>query len=371
MSIKLEFTRYPGCCQITMTTVVILALPGANGYIFLEMIDNLLPHRICQTREKIRKAIARLKGSTGSGQPAARFGSKRAGIDQLLADLKPLAESYNPGQKESFELLWLVEEVAAGFPKKALAAAVWWSVIIPVLKRAGLDRTLSEPPGEGRTAPDESPLAYNHLFLPPPASRTLKLLGTQMVGRSGAEDDLGQCFPVFDLPAPNRMLIPAAARADDRPGAGVVYYLVEDEGLSLETGPVSKWPFPFRPAKCRMSSRKVSTRKIEPILDLRRDQFQAGLEDYFLMLAAVFSGWARAGWQGLVRKKQSGHFSPELDTEISFLATEIGLLQHKLLHLSHRRSFSGCRFGKVEKLCLKGLHLASRAWRHSLACFLE
>ncbi|NPV82572.1 MAG: hypothetical protein HPY46_03175 [Candidatus Aminicenantes bacterium] len=331
----------------------------------LIMIDSHLPSRICQARAKIREMSSCFDESHGSSWPGVRPGLEPAEIGTWLDRLAPLAESFKPGHKKSVELLWLVEELAAGFPSTTLRAVVWWGVIIPVLDKAGLGRVQIEPSPEAWTTTEKPVLAYNHLFLPPPTSRTFKLVGTRMVGRSGTEDQPGQYFPVFDLPADKRILIPAAGRAENRPAPGLEYYLVEDESLSLEPGPVGAGQFPFRPAVCRRGREEVSARKIEPILNLTVEEFQTRLETYFLLLSAVFSGWARAGWQGLVRRKQAGNFSPELDTEISFLATEIGRLQHGLFHLSRSRFIpGGCYSRKVEKLCLKGLHLASRAWRH-------
>ncbi len=331
----------------------------------LIMIENLLPSRISEARARIRETVVRIYEGQGSGRSWPRPASERAEIGQWLSRLEPLSESFKPGQKKSAELLWLAEELAAGFPKTTLEAAVWWALIVPVLKKAGLDRELSEQPGAGRTWPDGLSLAYNHLFLPLPASRTLKLLETWLAERRGVNDQRGRYFLVFDLPASKRILVPATIRPENRPAAGVVYYLVVDEGLNLESCPAGQSAFPFRPAVCRKNSEKVLSRQVEPILSLTAERFQAGLETYYLLLSAVFSGWARAGWQGLVRKKQSGHFSPDLDTEISFLATEIGRLQHGLFHLSQSRSIpADCHSRKVEKLCLLGLHLASRAWRH-------
>ncbi len=334
---------------------------------FLKMIDSLLPPGISQTREKIRAAVARLKESRGSGRSPARTEPEPEAIGPLLSIPEATIESFKPGRKKSGELLWLLEELAAGFPEAALEAVVWRALIFPVLKKAGLDRTLPEPPGPGRgwAFPARSPLAYNHLFLPPPASRTLKLLESRTGPKRGLEDERGQYYLVFDLPAVKRILIPAAS-ANNRSGTGVIYYLVEDERLSLEPCPTGKWHFPFRPAVCRGFRMDIFAPKIEPLLTLTAEQFRAGLEAYFLLLAAVFSGWARAGWQGLVCRQQTGNLPPELDTEISFLATEISHLQYGLFHLSRNRSIPGdCYTRKVERLCLKGLHLASRAWRHS------
>lgn len=334
----------------------------------LIMIDSHLPSRICQARAKIREMASCFDESHGSGWPGVRPGLEPAEIGTWLDRLAPLAECFKPGHKKSVELLWLVEELAAGFPKTTLRAVIWWGVIIPVLDKAGLGRPRIEPCPEAWTKTEKPVLAYNHLFLPPPASRTLKLLGTGMVGRFGAEGDPGQRFPVFDLPADKRIFVPATYFSENMTGMtgpGVVYYLVADEKLNFEPCPVVKWYFPFRPAMCRNTVDKVFSSKIEPILSLSAEEFQTRLEAYFLLLSAVFSGWARAGWQGLVRRKWAGNFSPALDTEISFLATEIGRLQHGLLHFSQSRSIPGdCYSRKVEKLCLKGLHLASRAWRH-------
>ncbi|RFT15804.1 MAG: hypothetical protein OP8BY_2202 [Candidatus Saccharicenans subterraneus] len=334
----------------------------------LIMIDSHLPSRICQARAKIREMASRFDESHGSGRSGARTGSERTEMGSWLDRFAPLAEPFKPGHKKSFELLWLVEELAAGLPRTTLRAVVWWGVIVPVLKKAGPGQVWVELPPVAWASAEKPALGYNHLFLPPPASRTFKLLGTGMVGSSWAEGDPGQHFPVFDLPAEKRILIPAVSFSESmtgKTGAGVLYYLVEDERLSFEPCPVVKWYFPFRPAMCRKTWDRVSSWKIEPILSVSAEEFQTRLEAYFLLLAAVFSGWARAGWQGLVRRKRAGNFSPELDTEISFLATEIGRLQHGLFHLSLSRFIpGGCYSRKVEKLCLKGLHLASRAWRH-------
>ncbi|MCR4409908.1 MAG: hypothetical protein QHH43_05215 [Candidatus Saccharicenans sp.] len=329
------------------------------------MIDSLLPSRIQQTRVKIREMASRFEESHGSGWPGVRPGLEPADIGPLLERLSSLAESLKPGHKKSVELLWLVEELAAGFPKTALKEVVWWALIIPVLKKAGLARTRIETLRVARTTTEKPVLAYNHFFLPPPASRTLKLLATSLSGRPDIEEHSGRYLPVFDLPADKRILIPAPARAENGPGPGVVYYLVAGEKLNFEPCPVVKWYFPFRPAMCRRAGEAVLAWKIEPILTLTAEEFEAGLKSYFLLLSAVFSGWARAGWLGLVRRKQAGSLSQELDAEISFLATEIGRLQHGLLHFSQSRSIPGDYHSrKVEKLCLLGLHLASRAWRH-------
>lgn len=331
----------------------------------LIMIDSLLPSRIYQTRAKIREMVARLYESQSYGWTRNWSGPEPAEIGPWLERLEPLAESFKPGHKKSVELLWLLEELATGFPRTTLKAVVWWQLISPVLQKAGLVRPRIEPPPLAWKTTEKPVLACNHLFLPPPISRSLKLLGTPLAGRPDIDDYSVQYLPVFDLPADKGILIPAAARAENRPASGVVYYLVEDERLSLESGPIGKGLFPFRPAMFRRTVDKVSSRKIEPILNLTAEEFQTRLETYFLLLSAVFSGWARVGWQGLVRRKQAGSLSPELDAEISFLATEIGRLQHGLFHLGLSRFFSDdCHSRKVEKLCLLGLHLASRAWRH-------
>lgn len=334
------------------------------------MIDSLLPSKICQTREEIREAVARYHENQRYGGFRDQFGSEGAEIVSWLDRLRPLAESFKPGLKKSDELLWLLEELAAGFPGTTMKAMVWWGVIIPVMKKAGLVRTQMELSPLVRKSNEEPALAYNHLFLPVPASKIFKLLSPGLVSRTGVEADLDQNFPVFDLPSGKRILVPAVADTENIPETGVRYYLVEDESLNLEKCPAGKNYFPFRPAVCRWSKKKVPTRNIEPILSLTAEAYQARLETYFLLLAAVFSGWARAGWQGLVHSKQGCISWPGLDTEISYLTTEIGRLQLGLFHLSQSWSRLGTdRFRKVEKLCLLGLHLASRAWRYCLARF--
>ncbi|MCX8159316.1 MAG: hypothetical protein N3G18_00100 [Candidatus Saccharicenans sp.] len=331
------------------------------------MIESLLPAELRQTREKIRELATHHKGSRGSILSLAGLvsESERENQGAFLQSLKHLTESFDSGDRKWAELMWLVEELAAVFPQTALEAAVSWALIGPVLSKAGLDRTRCESQNGGWASVENSAVTCNHLFLPPPARKALRLMGRGIAAVGRAEDARGQYFPAFDFSAGQRILIPALAQPEGRAETLVLYYLVQDEGLRLEPCPAGKGVFPFRPASYWMEARTISASRLEPILKLTADQFQAGLETYFLLLSAVFSGWARAGWQGLVRKKQSGDFSPGLDAEISFLVTEIGRLQLGLFHLSRSRSFPGeCYSARVEKLCLKGLHLASRAWRH-------
>ncbi len=325
------------------------------------MIDCLLPARICRTREKIRQLAVCLQKS----RPSVRSQSVAGAQEEEAADFREipefLPESFRIGERKSAELLWLVEELAAEFPEAALRAVVWLTLISPVLKESGLGREPAGPSFDSRAATGKPFPDCNHLFVPPPAGKALKLLKTGPAGISP-----GEVFPVFNLPPARRVLVPAALRVPERSEPEVAYYLLHTESLGSGYHPVGKRYFPFRPRGCRNEAAEIADLNPKPILTLSGEQFKARLETYFQLLGALFSGWARFGWRGLVLSRQDSGWRPELDAEIAFLATEIGRLQLGLFHLGRDRSFSGELYSrKVEKLCLKGLHLASRAWKYA------
>jgi len=330
------------------------------------MIDCLLSARICQAREKIREQAVCLKESRiWTGTPAGMEYENET-ITHFLRMLEPLSEYFNPVNRQTAELLWLLEELAAGFPEVALRAVVWWALIIPVLKESGRDQNL--PERRGHWLPGQEPSSsYNHIFLPPPPGRALKILKAGLARMTGRENCLPGDFLVFNLPPGKRVLVPVSLPAESRSEPRVAYFLVEGKSLSPGPRPVGKRYFPFKPSICRGGGKEVSFQPGEPIVTLTMDWFRTRLQAYCLLLIPVFSGWARLGWQGLVLRKRNLSMQPDLEAEISFLATEIGRLQLGLLHLGQSRSLAGDLYSrKVEKLCLKGLHLASRAWKYSI-----
>ncbi|MDI6699254.1 MAG: hypothetical protein QME85_10015 [Candidatus Saccharicenans sp.] len=327
------------------------------------MIDCLLPARICRTREKLKRLTVCLQKSSPSARPQSGSGMQEEESANLCGALDFLPESFRIGMKKSAELLWLVEELAAGFPETALRVVVWLTLISPVLKESGLGQDQAGPNFNGRAATGKPFPDCNHLFMPPPAGKALKLLEAGPAGISP-----GKVFPVFDLPAARRVLLPAALPAPERSEPGVAYYLLHNESFGSGHHPVGKRYFPFRPRGCRNEATDIADLNPKPILTLTGEQFKARLGAYFLLLGALFSGWARFGWRELVLSRQGSGWRPELDAEIAFLATEIGRLQLGLFHLSRGRSFGGEFYSrKVEKLCLKGLHLASRAWKYAVS----
>lgn len=325
------------------------------------MIDCLLPARICRTREKIRQLAVCLQKSPRSARSQSVSGAQEEETVDFRGQLEFLPESFRIGERKSAELLWLVEELAAAFPEIALRAVVWRALIYPVLEDSGLGQGQTRPSFDGRAATGKPFPDCNHLFVPPPAGKALKLLEAGPAGISPRE-----VFPVFNLPPARRVLLPAVLRAPERSEPEVAYYLLHTESLSSGHHPVGKKYFPFRPRGCRSEAAEIADLNPKPILTLNGEQFKARLEAYFLLLGALFSGWARFGWRGLVLSRQGSGWRPELDAEIAFLATEIGRLQLGLFHLGRDRSFGGDFYSrKVEKLCLKGLHLASRAWKYA------
>jgi len=235
------------------------------------MIDCLLPAAICQTREKIRRLAVCLRENRGRVPSPFCPGASEKETGKLLRQLEFQSESFRPGDRKSVNLLWLVEELAAAFPETALKVVVWIALIAPVVKESGLGQNLPEIP------------FYNHLFLPPPARKALKLLEAGLAGSTATGNDSGEYFLAFDLPSVERILAPVASQVENPSDLRVVYYLVMNKNPDPGCRPIERRCFPFRPLRYWRGEEGASSQDKEPLLTLTGSQFQARLETYFLL----------------------------------------------------------------------------------------
>ncbi|MGQ9801237.1 MAG: hypothetical protein ACUVRL_06205 [Candidatus Saccharicenans sp.] len=330
------------------------------------MIDCLLPGSLCQLREKIRELAAGTKASSAGSQPVWPEIDLIPELSRLLKSSLGSEAFFRAGDKKNERLIWLIEELAANFPEYGLQLAVKQGLILPVLRLSGLrDKERQELSGR-KSSQNDSPDQINHLFLPLPARKMFKLLVRSK------EDDLGTSekhwktsLPVFSGLAIKKILIPVVAEIKKDSYQPVSYYCLESQSLKLYDCGLVRRHFPLRPARCELVLEASPLWNQPPVLSLKPDQFQSLLAGYYLLLTACFSGWLRAAWQSLARRRLPRGWPEPLEVEICFLATELGRLQLGLYRMSQKKPGSSADFlEQVEKLSLKGLHLASRAWKY-------
>lgn len=330
------------------------------------MIDCLLPESLCQLREKIRELTSGTQNSPAGHKPVLTEKDLRPELSRLLSSILGDRAFFLTGNKKTERLVWLTEELAAHFPEYGLQLAVQQGLILPVLGLSGLEDKECQKLSSDRAGQDNSPNQINHLFLPFPARRIFQL----MVG--GTSDDLDSSgrhrkpyLPVFSGLPLKKILIPAAGKSISASSQVATYYLLELKSFKLyDCGPVKRH-FPLRPARCEWPLDSSPNWNQQPVLSLEPGHFQSLLAGYYLLLTACFSGWLRAAWQSLARRRPPRGWPATLEAEICFLATELGRLQLGLYRLSQEKLASPADFlERVEKLGLKGLHLASRSWKY-------
>lgn len=330
------------------------------------MIDCLLPARLGEIRKKIRELSILLKKDGACSKPGLHPEYRHYDLNGLLEDYGVEFTLNKTSQSNIFYLVWLLEELAASFPEAGVRLAVEKGLIVPVFKDNPMEEDLrSRSPADRRKQSARVP-AVNHLFLPPPASLSLRLIRERVKIPHGARAGIRSQYPIFQFLPGDRILIPALTDHQTPAGLTVTYYLLELENHGPDHYGLREGCFPLRPVIFETGQFSCRSAAARPVLAIDLNQFQTRLDDYFLLMTACCSGLVRYGWQDLKGKKTAGQWWPDLDFEIAFLTTEISRLQLALFHLTRNRAFSGgYPSGKVEKLCLKGLHLASRAWRHS------
>ncbi|MBC7350254.1 MAG: hypothetical protein H5U05_09810 [Candidatus Aminicenantes bacterium] len=330
------------------------------------MIDCFLPENLCQLREKIRELTAGTRNSSAGHKPVLPEKDLIPKLSRLLSCSQSDKAFFGPGNKKTERVVWLTEELAAHFPEYGLQLAVQKGLIFPVLGLSGLGDKECQKLSRDKGGQDNSPNQINHLFLSVPARRIFQL----MVGGTDADLDSSEKhwkpnLPVFSGLPLKKILIPSVVESKRDSCQAVSYYLLELKSFKLyDCGP-SKRHFPLRPARCAWPLDSSPNWDQQPVLSLEPGQFQSLLAGYYLLLTACFSGWLRAAWQNLASRRPPRGWPATLEAEICFLATELGRLQLGLYRLSQEKSASPADFlERVEKLSLRGLHLASRSWKY-------
>ncbi|MCR4395818.1 MAG: hypothetical protein NUW07_03675 [Candidatus Saccharicenans sp.] len=330
------------------------------------MIDCFLAESLCQLRQEIRRLTSGIKDSPADRITVSLEKNLNQELSRLLKSALGQGDFFRAGQKEAERLVWLTEELAAHFPESGLELAVQQGLILPVLRLSGLIDKKSEEPSRRKNGRNYVLDEVNHLFLPLPTRRTLRLMLEGVAGvLAGPGENWESAVPVFTGLPLRKMLLPASGESRDFSNPVVSYYLVESPSIRIYDCRPAKRYFPLRPARCELRLDSGSNWTKQPVLQLQLGQFQSLLAGYYLLLLACFSGWLRSAWQSLASRRPPQGWPANLEAEICFLATELGRLQLGLYHLSQAQPGSPAHFlVKVEKLGLKGLHLASRAWKY-------
>ncbi len=321
----------------------------------MKMIECLLPEKLCSLRKKIRRTMAESSNRQNSETFSLWWQTPGSPAVQTISELRGEFVSDHAGSK-LFELIWVVEELAACRPKAALRLAVETGLINPVLKEERCGEVPEKPSPVGSAGPGLD-LRFNHLFLAPPLSLSLRMLGRL------AQNPVDRLlFPVFSCGPVDKFLVPVpdgySASGEIR---SLAYFLFQGNNEHLQDNGKETEIFPFRPLM--ISPAELAPGRL-PVFMVEFAEFRKRLITYFILLSACFSGWTRAGLQRLIGKKSSLAGISRADAEICHLATEVGRFQFALFHLSRKRKLqTEVETRKVEKICLKGLHLASRAWR--------
>ncbi|MDI6844786.1 MAG: hypothetical protein QME28_01480 [Candidatus Saccharicenans sp.] len=319
------------------------------------MIECLLPEKLCSLRKKIRWTMTESSNRKNSEAFSLRWQTPDSPAVQTVSELLGEFVSDSAASK-LFKLIWLVEELAACRPTAALRLTVETGLINPALKeeRSGASPVKLSPVRSDDPGLD---LRFNHLFLAPPLSLSLRML------RRLAQNPVDRVlFPVFSCGPADKFLVPLgvefSASGEIR---SLAYFLFQGKDEHLQDNGKEMEIFPFRPLMIRPVELDSGR---GPVFVVEFAEFRKRLITYFILLSACFSGWTRAGLQRLISKKSGLAGISRADAEICYLATEVGRLQFALFHLSRKRKLqTEVETRKVEKICLKGLHLASRAWR--------
>lgn len=321
----------------------------------MKMIECLLPEKLCSLREKIRRTMAESSARQNSEAFSLWWQSPDSPAVQTIRELRGEFVP-DPAGSKLFKLIWLVEELAACRPEAALRLAVEICLVNPVLKEER-GRAASEKPSPEGSVDSGLDLRFNHLFLAPPLSLSLRMLGR--LAQNPVDSVL---FPVFSCSPVDKFLIPVPDKFSfSGEIRNLAYFLFQGKDAHLQDIGKETEIFPFRPLM--ISPAELDSGRV-PVFVVEFAEFRKRLITYFILLAACFSGWTRAGLQRLISKKSGLAGISRADAEICHLATEVGRLQFALFHLSRKRKLqTEVETRKVEKICLKGLHLASRAWR--------
>lgn len=331
------------------------------------MIESLLSGNLCELRKKIRELTGLSQNSPAGQEPVWPEKDLLRQLSQLLRTTIGNEAFFWTGKKKTGHLVWLTEEIAAHFPEYGLQLAVQEGLIRPVLELSGLSNREFQKLSRIKSNEHYSMDQINHLFLPLPAKKMFQLkVGREDDAPAISERRWNQLLPVFSGLPLKRILIPVAAEESKSASCQVVsYYFFESQSFkSYDHGPARRY-FPLRPARCELGLDSSRDRNQEPILSLEPGQFQSLLAGYYLLLTSCFSGWLRASWKSLVSRRPLQGWQESQESEICFLATELGRLQLGLYRLSQPKPGLPADFlARVEKLGLKGFHLASRSWKY-------
>lgn len=330
------------------------------------MIESLLSERLCELRRKIRELTAGVKNTPIGQKPVWPENDLLLQFSQLLSTAMGSEAFFRVSHKTTGYLVWLTEELAAHFPEYGLQLAVQEGLIRPVLELSGQRNKELQKLSRKKSGQPYFPDQINHLFLSLPAKKIFQWkVGWQYDALAISERCWRPFLPVFSGLSLKRILIPVAAESKTASCQVILYYFFESQNIKFCDRGLAKRYFPLRPVRCEWSLHINQGWNQEPILSLEPGQFQSLLAGYYLLLTACFSGWLRATWECLARRRTRPGWEESKEAEICFLATEQGRLQLGLYHLSQAKSGAPTDFlARVEKLGLKGLHLASRTWKY-------